>query len=768
MKKKLLIFFLLIFVFPNTSKAEIGPYCDDKIDQSILKNIDNLKIKNIDVKVDKYKKWATNSLNILIGNFRWIPQKYKKRFDAIVSIKFENNLECSFKARIRHNGDQKDHISLKDNSIIQSIDVHLKTGHVQGITKFKLLLPNTRGNFEDEILLTELLREFDYLSPRTAYVNAKINEVESKMIFQEKATKELLEFNHRREGPILEGDERFIFRLAMDMPDNQLSNEAIGMIPLLEKGVNAMLAKQVNSNWIEKSREHSEISYNALSNLNLAYILYSNKYKDDKNNFLYSSYTLDNNLLGLYNEENILKLDIYNLIIFSANANHGLAPNNRKFYWNSLENFFEPINYDSNANIKMGLYNYLLPISEHTDLAFNHLEDLLDNIDIKKFSKKIKFRGLNLSEQQNQEKINIIKNNLYELKTSYKKIDPSILKHNRNNKIDDEMWDNFFESVYEISPNIYLVKQSQKNNLFESCENKTFKCESYDFEDKQLKDLIEGKFVKKNKEYQYLGKNVDTNNLLLDLKYKKIKFQDTHFYYDENIKYEYDVENKEFNITQAKSGAKSFFYKGFLNDVNINFYGYKNKKGFDPPNYPIDQRGLTGCLSFILLNIENVSIKSNNSSCEDTINLINVKGSLNEIDITNSYRDALDIDFSKIKINRINVVSAGNDCVDLSKGKYKLNKLNLINCSDKALSIGEKSLLELNEIIVQKTYIGISTKDSSIAIIENIDIKESEKCLEAKRKKQEFSGAILNIKNLNCYDSIITTETGSFINKGNI
>ena len=768
MKKKLLIFFLLIFVFPNTSKAEIGPYCDDKIDQSILKNIDNLKIKNIDVKVDKYKKWATNSLNILIGNFRWIPQKYKKRFDAIVSIKFENNLECSFKARIRHNGDQKDHISLKDNSIIQSIDVHLKTGHVQGITKFKLLLPNTRGNFEDEILLTELLREFDYLSPRTAYVNAKINEVESKMIFQEKATKELLEFNHRREGPILEGDERFIFRLAMDMPDNQLSNEAIGMIPLLEKGVNAMLAKQVNSNWIEKSREHAEISYNALSNLNLAYILYSNKYKDDKNNFLYSSYTLDNNLLGLYNEENILKLDIYNLIIFSANANHGLAPNNRKFYWNSLENFFEPINYDSNANIKMGLYNYLLPISEHTDLAFNHLEDLLDNIDIKKFSKKIKFRGLNLSEQQNQEKINIIKNNLYELKTSYKKIDPSILKHNRNNKIDDEMWDNFFESVYEISPNIYLVKQSQKNNLFESCENKTFKCESYDFEDKQLKDLIEGKFVKKNKEYQYLGKNVDTNNLLLDLKYKKIKFQDTHFYYDENIKYEYDVENKEFNITQAKSGAKSFFYKGFLNDVNINFYGYKNKKGFDPPNYPIDQRGLTGCLSFILLNIENVSIKSNNSSCEDTINLINVKGSLNEIDITNSYRDALDIDFSKIKINRINVVSAGNDCVDLSKGKYKLNKLNLINCSDKALSIGEKSLLELNEIIVQKTYIGISTKDSSIAIIENIDIKESEKCLEAKRKKQEFSGAILNIKNLNCYDSIITTETGSFINKGNI
>ena len=29
------------------------------------------------------------------------------------------------------------------------------------------------------------------------------------VVFQEKAEKELLEFNHRREGPILEGDERY-------------------------------------------------------------------------------------------------------------------------------------------------------------------------------------------------------------------------------------------------------------------------------------------------------------------------------------------------------------------------------------------------------------------------------------------------------------------------------------------------------------------------------------------------------------------------------
>ena len=68
MKKKLLIFFFLLSLIPSMSKAEIGPYCDNKINQSVLKDIDNLKIENIEVKVDKYRSWTRNGLKILIGN----------------------------------------------------------------------------------------------------------------------------------------------------------------------------------------------------------------------------------------------------------------------------------------------------------------------------------------------------------------------------------------------------------------------------------------------------------------------------------------------------------------------------------------------------------------------------------------------------------------------------------------------------------------------------------------------------------------------------
>ena len=43
------------------------------------------------------------------------------------------------------------------------------------------------------------------------------------MLFQEKAAKEMLEFNKRREGPILEADERFFYKSVSKIEDNNLS-----------------------------------------------------------------------------------------------------------------------------------------------------------------------------------------------------------------------------------------------------------------------------------------------------------------------------------------------------------------------------------------------------------------------------------------------------------------------------------------------------------------------------------------------------------------
>ena len=75
-------------------------------------------------------------------------------------------------------------------------------------------------------------------------------------------------------------------------------------------------------------------------------------------------------------------------------------------------------------------------------------------------------------------------------------------------------------------------------------------------------------------------------------------------------------------------------------------------------------------MSFINLNLDEVTIEAKHSSCEDTVNFINSKGSLESIKIEDSFSDALDIDFSEIKIKKIEIYNALNDCVDFSSGNY--------------------------------------------------------------------------------------------------
>jgi hypothetical protein len=769
MNKKIFFFLFLFLICPKSgwadSSSQVQELCANNPNQLNLINLDQLKIKNIEVKIFKDRRWKKNSLRIFIGNFRFIPDKYKKWLKANIIVNYENDLICIFKAKVKFHGDQKDHLILKGNSIAQSLDVHLRSGNIHGITKFILLLDHTRGKLEDVIFVSELLRQFNYLAPRTMHIDTAVNGVSSKMIFQEKAVKELLEYHLRREGPILEGDERYLWRLAQKVPSNQLSNHAAGLVPEIKAGFNAMLAKQNNTNIIPKSKKHAQMSFNALSNLNVAYLLYSNMYNSSKTNYYesYRYYTLNNNLLGFHEPENILKLDIYNLIIQSATGYHGLVPNNRKFYWNSIENYFEPINYDSKFNIDSEPEHLLLPFTESIMLAFSNLEKLLNNVNIENLVQQINYRGVKINNIQAREKINKLKKNLNKLKDIYINYDKKIINHNNVYKINSQMWDKYVKSIKKINPEVVLVKQNEKNNFYQSCIDLK-NCNKRNFSEKQVSELLDGDLIINDIEYQYLGKNTNVNDLLISSKYNKIQFQNTYFYYDKNIEFKKNLEKNEFNIFQKKPGARAFFYKGNLNDININFYGFDYEINEQPINFPMDEKGLTGCLSLVYLNVENVNIKFNNSSCEDAVNIIGVKGTFNDIDVKNSFSDGLDVDFSDIFVNSINVSSSINDCVDFSGGNYKLNKLNLRDCGDKALSVGEKSLLALEEIVAENSNIGIASKDSSVSKLKYASFKNTKTCLSAYNKKQEFLGGLIEVKKLKCENYYKKTDS-DFISK---
>ena len=260
--KKVYIFFLILFssliinqnLFSQNKDTKNLNGCVNDLSKNYFLNYDKIPIKKIEIDTHNYRNWVTNNIKIITSNTRFIPNNLKRRYDATIKVVYADNSYCVFSGRMRHHGDAKDHISIKGNSILQSLDINLDSGNIKGITKFKLFKPDVRGVLEDVVIQTQLLRDLGYLAPRSKKVLARVNETESVMLFQEKAAKELLEFNNRREGPIFEGDQKYFFKLVQDIPDNNLSNWSVGTPKLRNKSMKVMLAKSTNSRVINKGK----------------------------------------------------------------------------------------------------------------------------------------------------------------------------------------------------------------------------------------------------------------------------------------------------------------------------------------------------------------------------------------------------------------------------------------------------------------------------------------------------------------------------------
>jgi len=743
---KILLFLIIIFnSLPKTLYAEKNTTC---------KQNEEHKIEKLIVEIYKNKNWTKNNIQILIGNTRTIPKKLKKKFKGEIKIHYTNGSLCILKAKIRQNGDFKDHIVLfnNSNSIKQSLDVTLTNGNLSGITKFKLLLDGTRGNSKDEIFLTELLRELNFISPRTQFVEAYVNGIKSTMLLQEKSTKEMLEYNGKIESAIFETNENDFFKMSLKFDNNNLTNAEIGLFASFDKAVMGQFSRQINNEWSLKSQMHLIIALRALSNLNLVYVNFSNNFiQNSKNSYI--NYNFDNTLLGKKNKKNIIKLDQFNLILRAANAGHALSANNRKFYWNKLENFFEPIYYDGdttiykNENIKIDS-----PFSPYLKEAIDQLDYSLTKLDLEKLKKKLTNRGLNIADQNIQKKIKAINFNLSKLKTIINNNHSNFPKSNEKLKIDVKMIKETIINKKKInSKAVFVFKEINQefNNYFLLCESYN-QCKKNKLTKQEQSKLLSGDLFKNKHEYIYIGYYPDLN---MNSEIKKSNFvnyinEEINFYYNKGIEFNFDKEKNEFNIFQLKPEARAYFIDSNLKNLNINFNGFQDFN--DLFFFPFDLKGLTGCLTFFNSTFENINLSSQDSNCEDSINMVNGKGQINNIQITNSYSDALDIDFSNISIKNIVIKNSKNDCVDVSAGKYNFISLDLDTCGDKGLSIGEESEVIINNINVNNSKLGIASKDGSIANIFNVNLKNVDTCLGAYNKKQEFSGGYIKINKFKC------------------
>ncbi len=123
------------------------------------------------------------------------------------------------------------------------------------------------------------------------------------------------------------------------------------------------------------------------------------------------------------------------------------------------------------------------------------------------------------------------------------------------------------------------------------------------------------------------------------------------------------------------------------------------------------------------VSIENIII--NNAKGEDAINIIDSSYYINNIEINNAKSDGIDLDFSNGELINSIFIDIGGDAIDLSGSNTNISKTYINNVKDKAISIGERSIININGARIMNTEIGIAIKDESELFGNNIEIQNS-------------------------------------------
>ena len=313
----------------NNFADEINPFCDG------LSYFDNNKLRYFDltqIEIDIFNDlgWNTNVFRIISSEDKVIKPEYKNKFNGLMNIHVENddkslNISCSFDIEIRISGDWTDHINRKNG--MTSVDVKLLKGNIDGITKFKLFAPRSR-HYENEVFVTTLLEMIGFLSPRTSFVDVVMDDFNGQqifrnnMIFQEKFSKEMIEYYGFREGPLIETDESLRWITIID--NNFTEPDRRYFMP----------AKVLNKYWSRKSENNQIITLEALELYNKA-IFSSNQPWTQLN---YDYLGSDTNMLYKFDAA-----------LVALDSNHALTNHQRKFYFNKIENQFYPIYYDGDS-----------------------------------------------------------------------------------------------------------------------------------------------------------------------------------------------------------------------------------------------------------------------------------------------------------------------------------------------------------------------------------------------------------------------------------
>lgn len=734
------IFLLLIpgFVLANPCSFRTADY---RVEMQDLASV-----RGIDIDVNKSRKWAKNGLGILLDPAVNIPASYKKKFKASVRVHYDFGT-CDYTAKVRQNGDHRDHIVYKNGTISQSLDVKLDDGNIASVVRFKMFLPKTRnGSFE--VFGVQLFRKMGIIAPRTSLVHATVNGARQWYIFQEKESKELLESAARREGPIFEGDEAISWSFD-GFKDLSLAHVS---------GV-----RLVNDKWFGKGQASKDMTVRAFLSL-------QDDYLKAHHNFRTGYYFQPSQ----FSENSTNRFAEYHALTLAMRGHHGLAPHNRKFYWNALDDQFEPIYYDGNFAIQMQTRESLFTVAvgaenedefyflhEMADVDFDELGTRIsDVIDAEFRAEFAGLMGLNPTDVSSW-----IANSKKVVLANISMIGQLVERQKAQNwqppvsASTDQARDRVFKFTQNNSvPQKFVELTSMRadGTITLTClAGET--CVLDDVTPTEFQDLVSDNMLR-GRRFVLVGSAVE-----FAPDYATTPFLDGHILHSAGAVVGIDAARRTMTLEQAKSDDWFLIRNTDLSDYSIELKGIGRDTEVTASGQRINDLGLTGCLTLYSVTLSGTSVSVDAGGCEDGLNIVSSKGELAEVIVTNAFSDAIDIDFSALTIDSIKVRRAGNDCLDLSGGQYNFGQVDVSGCGDKGVSVGEASEVVTAKLIVSDAVKGLSSKDYSLVTLDSFSAFGTEICLEAFQKKPEFGGGQIVANNGTCDTQKIFVDDNSVV-----
>ena len=779
------LFFILIFYYYTSGLSKRFPpvefiknvdrvILDRHIGFSIFKIDDYLKLKLLNLKY----KFINNDLeNITIKidqeNLYILELQRQQRLGKISKSQEDlynfsrgeiilNNEKYPIKLRVK--GDRLIHWYDKNRT---SYKVDLRgSKRIWGLEEFSVQKPITR-NYTYEFIFHKLLEFNKLISLKYFFINLSLNDTNQGVYAVEEGfSKELIERNKRRNGPIFGVDE-------------EVSDYKDGVtFP------NILFDLYSKKYWLTN---YPELTEKALLKLN------SFKKKE-------------------VNADDIFDLEkwaTYFAIIDFSNAFHGAIVKSVKFYYNPVTAKFEPIGFDGHISTNyindFLLLDFLDPNNKNCEaicydknwfLSFlrdskGNLNERFVNLYLKELKRISSDKFLKKFNLRYSKDIEFFNNQIY---SDNSKTDQGGLYEGLGPYVYDKKFlsqrSNYIKSRLKNIDQINQLQYSLNNGkiIFDDLNKTFFKKLKVNCINGQNKEIFIFNNLKinydENCNYFVGTKNLElfknifilSGNTLPKLselsELNGIEYLDDAYYLNNEI-----VIKKNFLFSKdkkliVKEGAKikfesdsvlvsegSIFFEGSI-DKPVIIDGINGKGSIILSNnkfkfknvivqnlsFPKDEnRILYGGINVINSELEIKDTKIINSNSEDAINIISSISEIKDLTVKNIEADAIDIDFGKINFQKILCENISNDCFDASGAHVNGSFLTGNNIYDKGLSFGENSIGKIFNIDFQNTRLGIAVKDGSKLKLSKYKLANNDYDLAVFNKKNEYDSSLLNI-----------------------